>query len=109
LEQFSRLHAKQFKRAGISLFAVSADPPKFLLALQRKYKLRFPLLSDPKLQTIRQYRTEHWGAGIALSSMFIIDATGRIRWQKIAVSTFAQPNIDDLINALQILWSEIKD
>lgn len=65
--------------------AISVDPPETSRELVRKAGYTFPLLSDPKAETIRRYDLVHAGAGangedIARPAEFLVDASGVVRW-----------------------------
>ena len=65
--------------------AVSVDSPTESQKLCRSRGYKFPFLSDPNAETIRQYGVLHpkggeAGKDIARPAEFVIDASGTIRW-----------------------------
>ena len=62
-----------YNEKGIAVLGVSADSVKSHLKFAQKYKLDFPLLSDPEKETIKAYNA--WGE----KKMFGKDFDGIIR------------------------------
>src|SRR5207249_868822 len=46
---------RQFDRLGTAILGMSADPVKALASFKEKYRLNFPLLSDPTHKTIQKF------------------------------------------------------
>ena len=46
---------KHFEKLKVDIFGVSADSVKALVRFKEKYKLNFPLLSDPEHKMIEAY------------------------------------------------------
>lgn len=64
-------------------------------------RLRFPVLSDPKLSVIRRYGVEHVGKNIALPSVFILTKDGRIAFVQVARKLWDRPSWPELRAVLQ--------
>ncbi|MGB1016765.1 MAG: redoxin domain-containing protein, partial [Nannocystaceae bacterium] len=62
----------RFEGKKATLVAISNETIEDSKALSEKLTLGFPLLSDPKLDTIRAYAVEHVGKGIARPATYII-------------------------------------
>jgi peroxiredoxin len=65
--------------------AISVDTPQQSADLRKRRGLTFPILSDPKAETIRRYHLLHTGGGpdksdISRPAEFLVDASGTIRW-----------------------------
>ena len=65
--------------------AISVDSSAESQKLCQSRGYRFPFLSDPKAETIRQYGVLHpkggeEGKDIARPAEFLVDAGGKIRW-----------------------------
>lgn len=65
--------------------AISVDSPAESQKLCQAHGYKFPFLSDPKAETIRQYGVLHakggeGGKDIARPAEFLVDAAGTIRW-----------------------------
>ena len=78
-------HLDEFHRRGVEVVAVSVDTPAESQKLCQSRGYRFPFLSDPKAETIRQYGVLHPrggpdGSDIARPAEFLVDAGGTIRW-----------------------------
>ena len=70
------------------MVGITVDSPAESQKLCQTRGYTFPILSDPKAETIRQYGVVHAngaGAGkdIARPAEFLVDATGTIRWQNL--------------------------
>ncbi|MGB9106245.1 MAG: redoxin domain-containing protein, partial [Terriglobales bacterium] len=75
----------QIQAVGIRPVAISVDAPGVSRDLVRKAGYTFPVLSDPKAETIRRYDLVHAGAGvngqdIARPAEFLVDSSGTVRW-----------------------------
>jgi peroxiredoxin len=78
-------HLDDFRARRVRVAAVSVDAPEINRDLSRSQGYSFPVLSDPKAETIRRYDLLHGGAGpdgsdIARPAEFLIDSTGTVRW-----------------------------
>ena len=83
---------KEYADAGISIVAVSTDTPEGLDATFAKAKdgkgFPFPIVADHKLDTFRAYRAYDDFENMALHGTFLVDGTGRVRWQNISYQPF---------------------
>ncbi len=75
---------RAFSRAGAAVVGISPDPPAKHAAFRQKYKLTFPLLSDPGHEAMAAYGA--WGektlygkktTGV-IRSTFLLDAKGKV-------------------------------
>jgi len=68
----------------VVILGASADPVKAQASFKQKYKLNFPLLSDPDFTTIEAYGARRMKKFLGKSflgivrSSFLIDANGKI-------------------------------
>ena len=88
--------AAEFEKKGITLLAVSTDTAQGLRDTFIGYDAKdrhfnFPLLSDPTLDTFRKYRAYDDFEQTPLHGTFLIDQTGKIRWQEISYEPFMAP------------------
>ncbi|HWE93669.1 MAG TPA: peroxiredoxin family protein [Tepidisphaeraceae bacterium] len=92
-----QLHAfapatREFADAGISLVAISSDPPAALRRAADAYKsdgeFPFPLASDESLKIFKAYRAYDDFEKVPLHATFLIDARGLVRWQDIDAEPF---------------------
>ena len=96
LEQLNLLApaAKEFQSQGISIVAVSTDNVEGLRQTAKKATAEggfpFPLLSDEALTAFKAYRTYDDFERMALHGTFLIDGTGRVRWQDISYEPFRE-------------------
>jgi peroxiredoxin len=81
---------KDFTAAGISLVAISTDPHADLEKALANYegKAPFPLVSDAELGVFKSYRAYDDFEDQPLHGTFLIDGSGRIRWQDISYEPF---------------------
>jgi peroxiredoxin len=78
-------YLNEFHKRGVEVVAISVDSPAESQKLCQSRGYRFPFLSDPKAETIRQYGVLHpkggeAGKDIARPAEFLVDAGGTIRW-----------------------------
>jgi peroxiredoxin len=78
-------HLNEFHQRGVEVVAISVDSSADSQKLCQSRGYRFPFLSDPQADTIRQYGVLHHkgredGNDIARPAEFLIDASGTIRW-----------------------------
>jgi peroxiredoxin len=78
--------------------AISADSPDESKRHRQKLGFTFPVLSDQKLEVIRQYDLLHSGGGphkadISRPAEFLVDSTGTVRWLNLtdSISVRARP------------------
>ena len=96
LEQLNLLApaAKEFQSKGISIVAVSTDNFEGLRQTAKKATAEdgfpFPLLSDESLTAFKAYRTYDDFERMALHGTFLIDGSGRVRWQDISYEPFRE-------------------
>lgn len=68
--------------------AISADTPEEARGLCQRAGLTFPILSDHRADTIRQYDLLLAGSGIdgrdiSGPAEFLVDSSGTVRWRKL--------------------------
>lgn len=98
LDEFARLNAQ--------LLGISVDGVWSHAALARERKYHFPLLSDfePKGEVARAYGVYRAEAGVAERALFVIDATGVIRWSYLSPMG-VNPGAAGILAALESLPS----
>jgi thioredoxin-dependent peroxiredoxin len=75
---------KQFDKLNVVILGASADPGKTQAGFKEKYKLNFPLLSDPDFKMIEAYGARRMKKFLGKSflgivrSSFLIGADGKI-------------------------------
>ena len=83
--------ARDFANANIELVAIGTDTPEELRKTQADSQtagaVPFPLLSDSKLQAFKAYRCVDFD-NQPMHGVFLIDAQGRIRSQRISDKPF---------------------
>ena len=80
------------------------DPPDVSAQLRRKAGLTFTFLSDPQLEVIRRYDLVHVGAGpdghdIARPAEFLVDRSGRVRWENFTEDVRVRPRAEEMLAA----------
>jgi len=88
--------ADRFSKLGISIFAVSSDTlaglkDTFIGYDDKDRHFSFPLLSDPSLETFKEYRAYDDFEKTPMHGTFLIDGKGKIRWQNISYEPFMAP------------------
>jgi len=98
----------EFHRRGVEVVGISVDSPaeSQKLSLSRGYT--FPILSDPKAETIRQYGVLHAKGGqegqdIARPAEFIVDAGGTIRWVNLTDDIRVRARPESVLQAIDRL------
>jgi peroxiredoxin/N-acetylneuraminic acid mutarotase len=90
LNSFAR-KAREFSDGGIALVAIGTDTPEELRQTradsQTEAAVPFPLLSDSKLEVFKTYRCVDFD-NQPMHGVFLIDAQGRIRSQRISDKPF---------------------
>ena len=91
-EQLQALAPKaiEFAAQGISIVAISTDNVEDLHRSHESYEglFPFPLVADPKMEIFKSYRVYDDFEDTPLHGTFLIDASGRIRWQDISYDPF---------------------
>ena len=92
LKAFAPL-SEEFKKAGVSLIAISTDDQEGLKQSIEGYdkKFPFPLVSDAKLDVFKAYRSYDDFEKQTLHGTFLIDEEGLVRWQDISYEPFMDP------------------
>ena len=83
--QLVKLQARlgELTSEGAAVFAVSIDKPEQAREVAQKFRLTFPLLSDPEMQAIRQYGMRGERMEMAELGYVVIDRQGRIRAKRV--------------------------
>lgn len=86
--------AEGFAAAGIDLVAIGTDSAEAiadsLVAKAEGGSFPFPLLADPELTAFKAWRCYDDFEDMPLHGSFLVDATGRIRWQDISFEPFTE-------------------
>ena len=98
----------EFNKAGVRPVAISVDTPAQAAGLSKRLGCTFPILSDPKAETIRQYHLLHTGCGIEGSDIsrpaeFLVDSTGTIRWANFTEDTRVRARADEMLAAAKVI------
>jgi peroxiredoxin len=86
------------------VLAISVDGKWCHKAFAESRNLRFPLLADfePKGAVAQAYGAYNAESGTAKRALFVLDATGTIRWSYVSPSN-VNPGADGILNALEAL------
>ena len=98
---------KQFDNAGAVILGCSADTVAMQSKFRERYRLNFPLLSDPEFLAIEAYGARRMKAFLGKSflgivrSTFLIDRDGRVAkiWDKVR----AKGHAADVLSAIENL------
>jgi peroxiredoxin len=101
-------HLSDFNERGIHVVAISADVPEVNLRHRQKLGFTYPLLSDPKTETIQRFDLVHKGGGpkgtdISRPAEFLIDSTGTIRWVNLTESVTVRARPEQVLKAFDEL------
>lgn len=103
--------AKKFesvRQAGLEVIAVSTDQQENLKKAYENFEggFPFPLVADPEMHVFRSYRCFDDFEKAALHGTFLVDGSGRVRWQDISFEPFM--DIDFLTKeATRLLRTEV--
>lgn len=97
----------EFKRFDAELLGISVDGAWCHNAFAHDRHLHFPLLADfePKGQVARSYGVYRQGDGTTERALFVIDASGVIRWSYVS-PVGVNPGADGILRALESLQPE---
>ena len=70
---------KKIEEAGVTVVAISYDATDILADFAKSKSITFPLLSDPKAQTIDAYGNREKGQDFAVAGTFLVDKEGVVR------------------------------
>ena len=98
----------QLGQLGIRPVAISVDSPETSRDLSQKAGYTFPILSDPKAETIKKYDLIHAGAGIdggdvARPAEFLVDAAGTVRWVNLTENYWVRARPEQVIEVAKTL------
>jgi peroxiredoxin len=104
LRSFERRLA-EFRARGVAIAAISVDSNEESRRLAESQHYSFPLLSDPRAETIRAYGILHAHAGedgrdIARPAEFLVDADGKIRWENLTETILARLHPQTVLDAV---------
>ena len=94
----------EFKQFDAELLGISVDGPWCHIAFAHDRKLRFPLLADfePKGKVAKMYGAYRAEDGTSERALFVIDASGVIRWSYRS-PVGVNPGADGILRALETL------
>jgi peroxiredoxin len=97
----------EFRRFKAELIGISVDGAWCHMAYAKTNNLHFPLMSDfePKGAVARTYGVYHEADGVCERALFVIDATGVIRWSYVSPIGI-NPGADGILTALEALPSK---
>jgi len=99
-----------FTARGITVVAISVDPPDINKRQSQKLGYTFALLSDPNAKVIRRYDVLHPGAGpkgadIARPAEFLLDSDGIVRWVNLTENIAVRARPEQMLQAFGELQS----
>lgn len=87
----------RFRAEGAEIAAVSVDDAETSAGLRKRLSLTFPLWSDPGRNFINAMGIRDVGNDIAWPSVYIIDASGVVRWRWLAEVYMKRPSAVDIL------------
>ncbi len=88
-----------FDARGVTVLAVSVDPPEVALPWVTDKGFTFPVASDPDLAVIRAWGLENEDVGdLALHAVYLLDGDGTIFYRKVARRRAYPPEFLDAID-----------
>lgn len=103
---YNEMHG-EFAESNAQLLGISVDGAWCHLAFAKDRHLHFPLLADfePKGEVSKKYGAYHDAQGESARALFVIDASGVIRWNYLSPDG-VNPGADGILKALEALTSE---
>lgn len=100
--------ADEFAETGYPLVALSYDTTDKSSAFVEKYKLAFPILSDPESEIIKafdlldpQYQTESFAYGVPKPVVFVIGTDKTVKAKFFDEGYKDRPEIDDILEGIK--------
>ena len=98
----------QFVARETQVVAISVDSSEQSRKLCQSKGYTFPVLSDPRAETIRAYGVVHAHGGeegqdIARPAEFLVDQTGIIRWVNLAESLLSRLRPDTVLHVIDLM------
>jgi thioredoxin-dependent peroxiredoxin len=93
---------ESFTSFGASVWAISPQGLASHEQFAQKYKLAFPLLADEDLAVSRKYGITLGNAGLR-RSVFVLDASGVLRWKHVTLLGLTFPPADTITAQLATL------
>ncbi len=96
VEQLHKLRPmhNQFAELGVDIVAIGSDTADNIhaanLDLAEGDRMPFPMLADAKLEAFKKWRCHDDFENMPLHGTFLVDASGRIRWQDISYEPFVE-------------------
>ena len=89
---------EDFKRLGVELYAIAAQPVEKLAPLQEKLGDAITLLADPDGTAVATFgMLERFG--LARSATFLLDREGKVGRRWVADNYRKRPTVDDILAA----------
>ncbi len=74
-----------FDERGVTVLAISVDPPENTIPWVEKKGFTMPMGSDPKLEIIRDFKLENPDVPeLSLHAVYIVDEDGKVFYRKVA-------------------------
>ncbi len=90
----------QFEQRHATVLGLVVDSPQDNAALAERLGVKFPILSDPDLSTVRAYGVEHVGKDISLPATIVVGKDGRVLWAYVGDRPVDRPVLPDVLAAL---------
>jgi peroxiredoxin len=95
---------KEIKGLKADIIAISTDDLSGASYVVEGLGLEFPILYDPATDVVREYGVfDLLGDGIAAPATFVLDRTGKIRWQYVGKRIGDRPSNKEIIDQLRKL------
>ena len=89
----------EFDARGVTVLALSVDPPEVSLPWVEKKGFTFPVACDPELKVIRDWGLENTDVGdLSLHAVYLMDPDGTVFYRKVARRRAYPPEFLDAID-----------
>jgi peroxiredoxin len=79
---------------------ISVDSAEESQRLEARLKLRFPLLSDPKMKVITAYGVADADKEISVPAVFVVDGKRRIHYRHVGESITDRPEVEAVLGGV---------
>lgn len=96
-----RDHWSEYQAMGAEVVGISRDSVASHDKFSKKYELPLRLLSDPNGEVVEKYGAQSWLPGRTARAEFVIDAAGKIVYQKVRPIGLFRPSDEELLTAIK--------
>ncbi len=94
----------EFESRGVAILAISTDVLNDAAGIVERIGIQFPVLYNPAADVPRSYGVfNHFGDGLAVGSVFLVDVNGSVRWSRVYTHIYDFVPSSDVLAAIDDL------